>query len=132
MGTGVVKIAERLIQENNVGAGCEGANEGHPLLLSTGNLVRVPVSQITDSGELEELGNATLAMPAPTPGHPEGDVALHRQMREKGKVLEDDADVPLLRGYQNSRPCHPAPEYLDLAPVGGIKSRDKTQGRRLA
>jgi hypothetical protein len=58
---------------------------------------------------------------------PERDVVSDGHVLERGVVLEDEADVPVL--HPNVRRI--LPRNHDLAPVGYLEAGDDTQERRL-
>ena len=58
----------------------------------------------------------------------EGDVLEHRHVREEGVVLEDHADVALVRRHPRDR----VPVDEDLAGVGEQEPGDEVEGRGLA
>ena len=78
--------------------------ERHPLLLTSGELMRAAVDhlrverhRLEKSGHLRQPGAATLAAP---PVQPEHDVRPDAEMREEGAVLRHEPDVPAVGGHR--------------------------------
>ena len=93
-----VQGGKRLIQEQQAGAADEGPGQGHPLALTSG---QVPGEGVLHGGQLKNLQHLIQAQPflmrqAPAPAffQAEGDVLGHRQVGEKGVILENVTHVP--------------------------------------
>ena len=93
-----VERAERLVQQQDLGAGRQGARERDPLPLASGELVGVALGEVRELDELEQLVDApapraTLLLPhAETELH----VLRHGHVAEQGVVLEDEAHAAVL------------------------------------
>lgn len=90
-----IEVGEGLIEEEDAGMRCEGAEEGNALLLAAGELVGVPVAEPFEVGHAEELFDAAafaaLESVADVPG--DGEVG------EEGVFLEDEADGAAVGGH---------------------------------
>src|SRR4030095_13529198 len=108
----------------------EGAREGDALLLAAGHLSRMLVGEPAQPDKIEDLANALSLLRARKRAHAKrkGDVALHRHVGEQGIVLEDDADVALVR--LAARQILAA--ELHGAAGRGFEARDQHQRRCLA
>ena len=78
------------------------------------------------------LRTSAVALVARAPLEPEGDVALHRQVREERVVLEDHPDPPPLRRHERRRARQLGPADGDRAGVGALEAGDQPQQRGLA
>ena len=94
-----VERAERLVEEEDLRLGRERAGEPHPLPLSAGELRRVAMPEALELHEVQELVDplGDLRLRALAHLQAERDVLAHGHVLEGGVVLEDEADVPLLR-----------------------------------
>ena len=94
-----VQRAERLVEQQRPRAVHERAGERDALLLAAGQLRRPALAELPELDDVESLGDAPLdlvladllALEA------EGDVLLHREVREQRVGLEDRVDVALVR-----------------------------------
>ena len=90
-----VERAEGLVEEEHLRLDREGAGEGHPLALATGELRRIAVTELLQLHQLEQLVDARpdlVLRPLPD-RQPEGDVVAHGHVLEGRVVLEDEADA---------------------------------------
>jgi hypothetical protein len=94
-----VERGQRLVEEQYVRADGEGAGDGHPLLLSAGQLPRIAARVRRHAGHLQCLGDpgADLALGGPARLQSEGHVVLDPHVREEGVLLHDHADAPPVR-----------------------------------
>ena len=95
-----IERAERLVEEEHAGLRGERASKGHPLPLAARELCGIPVGVALQLDELEELVDTRadlLLRPLPDRQR-EADVVAHGHVLERGVVLEDEADVAVLRG----------------------------------
>src|SRR5204862_974886 len=118
-----VEGGERLVEQQDGGVGRQSTCEGHPLALAARELARL---RVREGGEAEALEQPVLAPP------PELDVLAHRQVREEGVVLEDEADRTLLRRQVDAahRVEPGVPVDRDRA-ARGLEPRDRPQQGRL-
>ena len=98
-----VERAQGLVHEEGRGIEDQGAGQGHALLLAAAQLARAPGREPREADELEHPLDAGPDLDA---GHPakaerEGDVVEHAQVGEEGVVLEDDPEIPFVRGAQD-------------------------------
>ena len=125
-----VERAERLVEQEHLRLGSERTRERHALPLAAGELRRIAAAEPGELHELEQLGDARadLALRAAADAEPEGDVVPDRHVRERGVVLEDEADAALLR--RERRRLLAGDEHV--AGVGHLEPGDHAQQRRLA
>ena len=125
-----VQVGERLVEEENPRADHDGAGERHALLLPPRELVgKLPVVA-AEPHKMQDLAHGLADLCLGHPFHPEpvGHVLEHREMREEGVVLEDEADVPLI-GHQVGDVL-----FADEDPPGvrALEAGDHSQRRGLA
>ena len=141
-----VESAERLVQEQDTRLVDERTAERDPLLLSSGQLLRLTLGETTETDELEHLGDPPLELILrdALALEPEGDVVLDRHVREERVALEHRVDVPLV-GRQSDdvlvaeedpplgRLLEAAdhPQRRRLAAPGGAKHREERASRDL-
>ena len=92
---------------------------------------RAPLSLKAQAREV--LAHALLAL-LPRAARDEADVVGNRHIREKGKVLKEIAEAPLLRGQVDALLAvkeHPAVEH-DAPAVGALEPSDALEGHALA
>ncbi len=58
----LIQRRERLIEHQQVGVGREHPRQCHTLLLTTGELMRVPVIESAESEQIEQLSDPALAL----------------------------------------------------------------------
>ena len=125
-----VKGAERLIEQQHARVDGEGAGERHPLPLAAGELRRAllgPVREPDDAEQLVDLRLHLVLRPLADP-QTERDVLADAHVRERGVVLEHEADAPLLR----TRGRDVDAVNRDRAGVRRLQPGDDPQQRRLA
>ena len=113
-----VEGAERLVEEQHLRLGRERAREAHALPLPARELRGVAVAEALELDEVQELVDALGDLGLRPLAHleTEGDVLADGHVLEGGVVLEDEADVALLRGERGrvlaarggSRPRRPS------------------------
>ena len=125
-----VERAERLVEQQHGGIDGERAGEAHPLPLTAGELRRVAIREAVELHELEQLLHARLrlGLRALADLHAERDVVVDGHVLEGGVVLEDEADVAILRPAAG----HVLVVDEDGSGVGRLEPRDHAQQRRLA
>ena len=125
-----VERAERLVEEEHLRLGRERAGEAHALPLPARELRRVAVAEVLELHEVQELVDALgdLRLRALAHLEAERDVLAHGHVLERRVVLEDEADVALLR--RERRRVLAGEE--DLAGVGRLEPGDDPEQRRLA
>ena len=132
-----VQVAQRLVQEQHIRLFHQRPGDGHPLLLSAGELTGLPVQHGLD---LHQLGNLLRrSIPRRTAeflacsrvlhvGQGEGNVLPDRHVRVQGVVLEHQAHVPLF-GHQGGHIPVPEP---DLTIGDAFQTRQHIQRGGLA
>src|SRR5688500_3929423 len=121
-----VEVGERLVEQEDLGMPDDRPPQCHPLALAAGELLRLPVEQLTDtqqlrgllhpgvdrgSGQLPELERKAQVVP-------------DREVGIQGIILEYHRDVAIARGHVVDNPV-PDP---DGAGRGRLQSRDHPQG----
>jgi hypothetical protein len=130
-----VQVGEWLVQKNHPGVVDQGARKGHALLLAAGKLVRVPLREPLqpDLAEYREHPFADFRRGHLAELEPVRHVFVHRAVRPQGIGLEDQPEVPLLRGHQ--LPGIGVEQHLvsqrDAARVRMVQPGDRAQERRL-
>ena len=125
-----IQRAERLVEQQHRRLDRQRPGQRHPLALAAGELRGQPVGellQVDQSEQLVDPGTDLRLRPVPDL-QSERDVAPHRQVLERRVVLEDEADVALLRRQVGGV------DVLDLDPagVGLLEAGDDAQEGRLA
>jgi hypothetical protein len=94
-----VEVAQRFVEQHDVGPGDESTGEGDPLLLPTAELRRVPIEQLRAVDQLGGLLDPVLGVGTPELARLQrvADVLAHGHVRPQGVGLEHHADVPLVR-----------------------------------
>ena len=125
-----VESSERLVEEQNLRLGRERTREPHPLPLPSRQLGRVAMAEVLELDEVQKLVDALCDLGFRPLAHlqSERDVVAHRHVLERSVVLEDEADVPLLRSERGG--VLSAEE--DLSRVRGLEPGDDAEQRRLA
>ena len=90
-----VERGERLVEEDDIGSGGEGAGERDPLHLTAGELLGPRLRPTLEPDEFEDLGNPLLD--SRLPAQSEGDISVDIQVREQGALLRDDPDPAAFR-----------------------------------
>src|SRR4030095_1833036 len=125
----LVQRAEWLIEQEHIRVEDEAPRERDTLLLAPPLLARVFVGVGAQPDQIEDLAHALALLRARKRAHAQGesDVALDRHVGEQRVVLEDDADVALVRLAARQIL---AAELDD--PAGGLLGAcDHHEGRRL-
>jgi hypothetical protein len=124
-----VEVRERLIEEDHVGLGGEGAGEGDALLFPSGQFVRHAVGQIQESHQRQHVGDSAPPIPILDPV---ADVGGDGHVREQCVVLEHHAHPSSLRGDVDAPADDRSPGDRDLSGIRGLETGDDAQGGRLA
>ena len=125
-----VERAERLVEEQRARVVDEGSGEGDALLLTAGQLRRLPTGEVREAHDLEELVDTLrdLGPRRPATARAERHVVEHAHVREQRVVLEDGVDVALVgRDPRDVRALEADPSRRGLLEPG-----DHPQRRRLA
>ena len=139
-----VQARQRFVEEEDTRLRDERAGEGDPLALPAAERRRVTLAEPTETDEVEHVGHPTVALVAvdARPGQPVGDVLADAHVGEQHEVLEDEADVPPVRGAGRHvapvekdaslgwrlQPCE-HPERRRLPAAGGAEEGDELAGR---
>jgi hypothetical protein len=125
-----IERAHRLVQQQDVGDGCERPRHRDALALPSRETLRVTDAGRREVDQLEQLCDAVLAGdPAGWSGElqPVTDVLRDAHVREQCVVLEDDADVTLLGRDSSDIVAGRAQRPF----VRGAQPRDQAERRRL-
>ena len=125
-----VERSERLVEEQHPRTVDERARQRHPLLLTTGELLRLAVLATGEVDELEHVAHAFLHVRLAHLAalETECDVLVDGHVREQRVALEHRVDVALV-GRQAD---HVAVAEVDRTRRRLLESADHPQGRRLA
>ena len=131
-----VEVAQRFIHEEHLRAGCERAGDGDALLLTAGKFGGIAFFKLLDFEQREQLVHAFANARLIPLEHfqTESDVFIHRHMRPERVILEQEADVALVRrqvdalfGIENRRAVDE-----DAAAGRRFQPGDHAQGGRFA
>src|SRR5438067_8816618 len=95
----LVQRAERLVQQEHFRVEDKAPRERDALLLAPGELARLLAGEPAQPDKVEDFAHALCLLRARKRAHAQrkGDVALDGHVRKQRGVLEDDADVALVR-----------------------------------
>jgi hypothetical protein len=127
-----VEVGEGLVEQDEVRLRGEGAGEGHALLLPPREVLGLPVLKAAEAHHLQGLPGADLRLGPGRPVEPERDVVEHRQVREEGVVLKDDADRPSLRRHVHAGARELLSPQRDGTGRGALEAGDAAERRRFA
>ena len=125
-----IQRPQRLIQKEQFRVVGEGSGDGNTLLLPAGELVRLPLSHLSELNQLQHGVHlfSDLRLAEPFFDQTEGHVVEDVHVREKGVVLKDRVDVPLIR-----RQIRHVPSFqLHGAFRRSLEPRDDAQRRCLS
>ena len=126
-----VERGERLVEQDDLGIGGQGAGERHALLLAARELVGIAPVQSRQSDHLEQLEDPLA--PVGAAPQPEGDVATDGEVREQRALLGHIADATVLaRDEHVAAVVDQVLAELDLAAIEALEAGDDAQQRRLA
>ena len=96
--------SQGLVQQQELGAGGDGAGDGHPLLLTAGELVGIAAPILLDPHGLEGPHDRLfdLILLHLLDLQAEGHVLEHRHVGPEGVALEDQVEAPLAGGFIES------------------------------
>ena len=125
-----IEIGERLVEQQQPRLDDERARQRHALLLAAGELARQAMLEPAKLDLIENLADAAASLVAPAFAKQQAvaDVVHHAEMGEQRVVLEDDAEVALVRWRGQDADAVRA----NVAAVGVDEPRDAAQRRRLA
>jgi hypothetical protein len=114
-----VQVAERLVHQDHHGLGGDGASERDPLLLAPRKLVRIPVVEVLEVQDPEDLAGPAAPFRTGTLMQAEDDVLAHREVGKEGVVLEDHAHAPFLRRNPASLSGATSLPWIRMLPESG-------------
>ncbi len=125
-----VERSERLVEQQHLGPVDDRPRQRHPLPLAAGEFARLALRVAGQADHLQGLVAAADALGLVHTGHPEavGDVLADGHVREKGVVLEDGVDRPVVGRHAADLLAR----ELDRAVAGVLEAGDHPQRRRLA
>ena len=125
-----VQGREGLVQQDQGRLHRQGPGQRHPLLLATGELIRVATIEAAQSDHLEQLGHPGL-LAAPV-GQSEGHVGGHRQVGEQGALLGDVPQSAPLGRLAAATVVHDRVADADSTLVDAVEAGHQPQQRGLA
>jgi hypothetical protein len=125
-----VERPERLVEQDQAGLDGQRPGQCDPLLLATGELVRVAAAQAGQADRLQQVADGRAA--ALPPGQPEPDVGGHREVREQAALLRHVADAAALGRLIAAGTVHDGAAEGEQAAVGVLEAGDHPQQRGLA
>ena len=123
-----VERAERLVEQQHLGAVDHGAGQRDPLLLAPGELGRLAAGEVRSSAPGRARSAASVAAALSPRRGPEGHVVGDVEVREEGVALEDGVDRPLV----GPRPGEVVSPMSTRPAVGLLEPGDHPQRRGLA
>src|SRR5215831_15173304 len=127
-----VKIAKRLVEEEQLWGRRQSTCQRHALLLAAGQLVWIALCQVFQSHQPQHLEQARAAPGSRPAKQAKLDILTHSHVREQRVILEDHADVPLLRWHHQARPAYQPLDERDLTGIWLLEASDEAQQGRLA
>ena len=90
-----VEVAGRLVGEDQLRSGHDGAGDGHPLLLTAGELLREVLGAVADGHALHDFRDLLLALGSGDVEIPQRqfDVLIHIEFVDKVETLEHETDI---------------------------------------
>ena len=130
-----IQRGEGLVEQQDLGVPGQRPGDGHPLLLSSRELMREAVSQLAKPHLLDECLGALLGRGFPP--QRVADVAEYRQVRKEGVALKHVTNATAARRHVGVCALSAATEQHssiedDLSPVGGDEPGDGLEGHRLS
>jgi hypothetical protein len=125
-----VEIGKGLVEQDGLWSRCQGAGQGDALLLAARQHRRRPVAELVQTHQRQCLVDAravTLGL-----GESVGDVVRHRHVREQRPILEDHADVTVLRSHVHTVATDGDAIDQDAPTVDALESGDGSQQGGLA
>ena len=125
-----VESAQGLVEEQHLGLVHESPGDGHPLLLTAGELVDPALAVTLQVDELQHGLHLLLdlVLGGLLDAQAEGDVVEHVEVREQSVLLEDGVDLPLVGGDLGDVGA----VHQDLARGGHDEARDEPEHSGLA
>ena len=128
-----VEVTRRLVGEDELGVGDDGAGDGHPLLLAAAELLREVLGAVLDGHALHDFRDTLLALGGGDVhvAQRQLDVLIHVQLVDEVEALEHEADVALaeLGAVLLLEVAHLLPQQLVAAFRGVVQeAEDVEQG----
>jgi len=125
-----VERAERLVEEQDLRLGGEGARERDPLALPARQRPDGAVPEAGEPDELEQISSTSRDRVGRVPAHaqPERDIAKDVPVREERMILEHEPDPASIRGHVREV----ATVEHHSSRVGSLETGDHAQKGRLA
>ena len=125
-----IEVGERLVHQKHARLDDKGTRQRDALLLTAGEVARLALGEVGDLHQLKRLLHTLLYLRLgdlprlETVGH----ILRDGQMGEDGVVLEDHADVALMRRYVVDTPV----AEVEVAALDGVEAGDHAEQGRLA
>ena len=121
-----VEIGERLVQQDEFWLWSEGPGKGDTLLLATGKLVRIPVTDIAELHHVECIRDHSLPRPGVVVWQSERHVVANGHVREERVVLKNKTDVTLFRWNEQTGVAQNTSVAGDASMVRRLEAADET------
>jgi hypothetical protein len=130
----LVERGERLVHQDQLGAGHQRPADGDALLLAAGKQGRPPVEQMLDAEQRDHGVEIGVALAGRGEEAAIAQILRDRQVRKEPRVLKHIADAPPVRRHEDAgfRIDQYAAVDGDSPLVGADQSRDQVDQRRLA
>lgn len=135
-----IQRVEWFVKQDCTGSWRQGTGKGDTLLLASGKLVWVTVTEFGKADGRKQARDTRIAFGAWEAFDPKGNVLRSAQMGKQGVVLEDHPDPTVFRGNptrntlidRSDRSGHAHTVDPDFAGIGPVEPGDQAKGRGLA
>lgn len=122
-----IEVGEWFIHEENPGISNHGPSQGHALLFSSTELIRLPLEKVLNlqhpGNVFDSLSNFTLFSPPELRTEGEGEIVINCQVRVQDVILEDESTVPI--PWCNAIHSNSIDE--DIATIGFFQAADDSK-----
>ena len=122
-----IEVGERLVEQQELGAGRQGTCQGHALLLAARELVRCALGRLREANAGQGFLHTGRLLGGGQVLQAKGHVLCHVHVREQGVVLKDHANAPALWRHVNFGAAHHLAMQLDIACGEGFQPGHGTQ-----
>ena len=127
-----VQIGEGFVEQDQLRAWRQRSCQRDPLLLTTREFMRIAVALTTEADRGQQFTHPAPTLAASKTRQTKTDVCRYRQVREKGVVLEDHTDLPLLWRETTASGADGTTLHANFASSNLFEAGNAAQQRRLA